>query len=259
MAWFSRKDKVAVTPAGVGSKSAPSTGVQRPSAPPGMDWVSIQGVGDHQKALGGTVPRAVHVELFPWEREQRVTARVGGQRVGELPSSIERSTYAALRARRSAGMPPVVLQGEIRRGDRVPVYLAVALPTVSQLASWAMSIAPEGWSLPRAKQEDVTLQGLHDYQEALATLHQKYGNAKRRPVASIEWTAAQGGKHDGEPLGLVSLDGIVFAEFRPRSPEKWRPLYEDHKAGTPGRLLVSFTKGSGGYGAWAVYKTPQPE
>lgn len=80
------------------------------------EWVNVTSVGDYQEVLDRKLPYAVQVELFPWERGNSVTARVDGQRVGELPASVATRLHPVLRARRKAGMPPVVVRGEARWG-----------------------------------------------------------------------------------------------------------------------------------------------
>ncbi len=221
------------------------------------EWVSVSGVGGYQEVLAGRLPRRVRVELFPWDRGTSVTVRVDGQRVGELPVGVADRVHAVLRARREARMPPVVVAGEVRRGDYVPVYLAVNIPSRDKFTGWIASVAPDGFTQPRPKEEEVGLHALSKYQNALAPLFEKYGANSRGVEVSIEWTTTPSGKYAGQPMGLVCLDGATFAELQAAHPDKWQAIYHDHQGGTLGRLLVTFWRHEGKYGAYAVYKTPQ--
>lgn len=225
------------------------------------EWVNIHGVGKHQQALAGRVPRPVQVELFPWAQAAHVAARVNGTTIGNLSDGFAAHVYEVLRARRDAGLPPVTVPGEVRRGDLVPVYLAVKIPHWGKLDAWIASVAPPGWTPAQPKrpsQEEVRLHATARYQEALAGLFEKYGARSRSVNASIEWTTTPSGAFAGKPMGLVSLDGTVFAELRAAHPEHWRSLYADHQKGTPGRLLVRLTNEGGKFGATGVYRTPRP-
>jgi hypothetical protein len=222
------------------------------------EWVNVTSVGGYQEVLDRKLPYAVQVELFPWERGNSVTARVDGQRVGELPASVATRLHPVLHARRKAGMPPVMVRGEARRGDYVPIYLAVNIPHRDKFAGWIACITPEGFTRPRPREEDVNLHALNKYEKALAALFGEHGVRTRGIEARIEWTTSPSGKYAGQPKGIVSLDGITFAELHASHPDKWRAIYDDHQMGTPGRLLVKFWKHEGRHGAFAVYKPPQP-
>lgn len=225
------------------------------------EWVNIRGVGMHQQALTGPVPRPVQVELYPWAQTPHVAARVNGKTIGNLSDGFAGHVYEVLRARRDAGLPPVTVPGEVRQGDFVPVYLAVKIPHWGKLDAWIDSVAPPGW-MPaqpnRPSQEEVRLHATARYQEALAGLFEKYGARSRSVNASIEWTTTRSGKSAGEPMGLVSLDAVVFAELQATHPEHWHSVYADYQAGTPGRLLVRLTRDGDKFGATGVYKTPRP-
>lgn len=231
--------------------------VRDPTATEG--WVNVQGVGDYQKLLAGRVPRTVQVEMFPWDRGEGITARLNGERVGDMPWNFVSKAHAALRARRQAGLQPVHLPGEIRRGDYVPVYLAVQVPGYDELATWVRSQAPEGWSMPRAKEEYPYFSTAKQYQEALAALFVKYGDATRALKVDVQFMPRPTGKSAGDLMGVVSRDGLVITEFDVEN-ERWAGLYSDHVAGNPGRLLVTFSQSSNGkYRASGVYKVPKPE
>lgn len=222
------------------------------------EWVNVEGVGDYQRLLSGRVPRPAEVELFAWDRGEGVTARIDGERVGEMPSNFVSKAHAALRARRQAGLEPVYLTGEIRRGDYVPAYLAVKVPGYYEVESWARSLAPEGWSRPREKEEYPYFSTAKQYQEALAVLFAKYSEATRGLKAEVAFMPRPAGKNAGELMGVVSRDGLVITEFDV-DHERWAGLYSDHVAGNVGRLLVSFSQSSNGkYRASGVYKVPAP-
>ena len=223
------------------------------------EWVNITGVGDYQEVLDGTLPRPVQVELFPWDRGGSVTARLDGKRVGELPASVAARVHPVLHARRRAEMPPVIVRGEARRGDYVPVYLAVNIPHRDKFTGWLASITPPGFTQPRPKEEDVNLHALNKYQDALAALFGRYGPKTRGVETRIEWTTTPSGKYAGRPMGIVSVDGIAFAELQAARPDKWQAIHDDHRAETPGRLLVTFWQHEGKHGAFAIYKTPWPD
>jgi len=222
------------------------------------EWLNITGVGDYQKVLAGRLPRHVQVELFPWDRGTSVTARVDGRRVGELPPGVADRLHPVLHARREAGMPPVMVLGQARRGNYVAVYLAVNIPNRDKFTGWISSIAPEGFTQPRPKEERASLHALNKYQDALALLFEKYGSRTRGVEASITWTTTPSGKYAGHPMGLVCLDGTTFAELNAAHPDNWQAIYDDHQAGMPGRLLVNFWQDKGKYGTFAAYRTPQP-
>jgi hypothetical protein len=218
-------------------------------------WINVQGVGEYQRVLQGRVPRAVQVELFAWERSEQITARLDGERVGDLPWQIVGPAHAALRARRERGLPPVFLPAQVRRGDYVPAYLAVRLPAQDEFDAWLASVTPEGWTKPREKEEYPSFSTAKAYQEALAELFAKHGAKDRSLVATIEFETRQDKKGNDFTLGIVKRDGLVVTEFNIDHP-RWEPIYNDHQAGTPGRLLVRFSKSGEKYRASGVYKTP---
>ncbi len=222
------------------------------------EWVNVQGVGDYQGLLTGRIPRFAEVELFAWDRGEGITARIDGVRVGDMPSRFVSKAHAALRARRQAGLEPVCLPGEIRRGDYVPAYLAVKVPGYYEVESWARSLAPGGWSRPREKEEYPYFSTAKQYQEALAALFAKYSEAARGLKAEVTFMPRPAGKNAGELMGVVSRDGLVITEFDV-DHERWAGVYSDHVAGNIGRLLVSFSQSSNGkYRANGVYKVPKP-
>lgn len=100
---------------------SPQQGLQITSVAPIADdeWVNVHGVGEYQRVLAGMVPCTVQVELFPWDREERVTARVNGQRVGELSDGFAGKVHAVLHARRVTGLAPIIVEGEVRRDGSV--------------------------------------------------------------------------------------------------------------------------------------------
>ena len=222
--------------------------------------MNIHRVGKHQGALAGPVPRPVQVELFPWQHGAHVAARVNGSTIGNLSEGFAAHVYGVLVARREAGLPPVTVPGEVRRGDIVPVYLAVNIPHWSKLEGWIQSVAPPGWAPAQPKrrsEEEVRLHASNRYQAALAELFEMYGDRSRSLRASIKWVTKTSGRLAGSTMGFVSRDGIVFAELQAAHPEHWRSIYADFQAGTPGRLLVRFTRDGERFVAIGVYKTPR--
>lgn len=220
-------------------------------------WVNVQGVGEYQRVLAGPVPRAVDVELFAWDRAEQITVRLDGERIGDLPWQIVGPAHAALRARRQMGLPPVFLPAEIRPGDFVPAYLAVQVPTQQHFDAWLATVTPEGWTKPRDKEEYPYFSTAKAYQESLADLFAKYGDKDRGMLAKIEFETRQDKKGNDYTVGVVKRDQLIVTEFQIDHP-RWEPIYTDYQSGTPGRLLVRFSRSGEKYRASGVYKTPKP-
>ncbi|WOF23799.1 hypothetical protein N8K70_03725 [Microbacterium betulae] len=139
-----RRDKE-VTPAA----PAPRSAVKRESVALTVfddnpsSWRAISDAGYYQDELRGKVPRRVEIRLQAMLREDAVRAYLGSRHVGDARLAGE--VRDALRERRKAGLPDIVVQGEVRPGDHVPVYLAADLPRKQH----AVVVAPEGWTLPK--------------------------------------------------------------------------------------------------------------
>jgi hypothetical protein len=194
----------------------------------------VGGVGRHQAILAGPV-RRVRVELMPWEKGDTITAKIDGERVGELSYSTE--LHRVLLAMRKGGLPPVVVDGEVRRGDILPRYLAVALPEISALKAfapegWEPAKSPEGWA---PAENPINVHRAKDYQDSLRALYKT--NARRRE-AQVTFRTHVGGKYDGKPEGVIVLDGQVIGELSPTSDEKWSIIHQDRAPGIAGRLMV---------------------
>jgi hypothetical protein len=212
----------------------------------------VGGVGRHQAILAGPV-RRVMVELMPWEKGDTITAKINGERVGELSYSTE--LHRVLLAMRKDGLPPVVVDGEVRRGDVVPRYLAVALPGLVELKG----LAPVGWA---PAENPINVHKGKNYQESLRAL---YKPKMRHREAQVTFRAHVGGKYDGKPEGVVTLDDQVIGELSTNSDEKWSIILQDQNSGVPGRLMVLIHPGHGGqsegtspYYVEAVYRRTKP-
>lgn len=194
----------------------------------------VRGVGGHQELLAGP-PRRVKVELMPWERSDTITAKIGGERVGEIDCSP--ALHHILLAMRKNGLPSLIVDGEVRRGDVVPRYLAVALPNPDELKT----LAPKGW-VPA--ESPINVHMTTHYQDAL---HALYGAKTRRREAQVTFRDHEGGKYAGRPEGVITLDGQIIGELSAGADAKWSIILEDRKAGIPGRLMVLIQPGHGGH------------
>jgi hypothetical protein len=212
---------------------SPQQGLQITSVAPIADdeWVNVHGVGEYQRVLAGMVPCTVQVELFPWDREERVTARVNGQRVGELSDGFAGKVHAVLHARRVTGLAPIIVEGEVRRGDYLPIYLAVRIPHWGRLAAWIESVAPTSWRPRRPAEVPARLHKLGQHQEALVRLFAKYGSRTRGVPAVIRFQPAPTSKYAGQTMGFVSIDEIVFAELNAPAEGSWSDVLADYEAG----------------------------
>ena len=194
----------------------------------------VRGVGRHQELLAGP-PRRVRVELMPWVRGDTITAKIGGERVGEIDYSP--ALHQTLLAMSKAGLPPLIVEGEVRRGDVVPRYLAVALPNPVELKS----LAPKGWEPAESL---INVHMTTHYQDAL---HALYRAKTRRREAQVTFRDHEGGKYAGKPEGVISLDGQIIGELSAGADVKWSIIHEDRQAGIPGRLMVLIQPGHGGH------------
>jgi len=208
----------------------------------------VRGVGRHQELLAGP-PRRVQVELLPWEKGDAITAMIGGERVGEIDFSP--ALHHVLLALRKEGLPLVIVEGEVRIGDAVPRYLAVDLPNPS-------SLKPPGKKSWAPTESAVNVHMTNHYQGAL---HALYVPKARRREAQVSFRTHHGGKFDGKPEGVLSLDGQVIGEFSAGADEKWAIILEDVLSGIPGRVMVTIwpghgvrPEGDGPYWVDAVYR-----
>ncbi|MHB1171424.1 MAG: hypothetical protein ACYCZY_02800 [Lacisediminihabitans sp.] len=202
------------------------------AAPSAVDtMVHVKGVGGYQSLLAGPVRRAP-VELMAWEKGDAITAKLNGQRVGEIDYSPD--VHVALLAMRHYGLPPFVANGEIRKGDYVPRYLAVDLPTVAQLKT----LLPKGWA---PAESSVSIHMTTRYQEALGALYDE--KAKMRE-AQVSFRTCEKGKYKGESEGVIDLDGQTVGELSAGNDGKWAIIREDRETGVPGQLMVKIWAGA---------------
>ena len=194
----------------------------------------VRGVGNHQELLAGP-PRRVRVELMPWERSDTITAKIGGERVGDIDFSP--ALHQVLLAMRKAGLPSLIVDGEVRLGDVVSRYLAVALPNPDELKP----LAPKGWA---PAESPINVHMATHYQDAL---HAIYRAKTRRREAQVTFRDHEGGKYAGQPEGIISLDGQIIGELSAGADAKWSIILEDRQAGIPGRLMVLIQPGHGGH------------
>jgi hypothetical protein len=234
---------------GIGKKQ-PAVPVAAPSSLAPVDTMThVKGVGRHQQVLAA-LPRFVKVELMPWQQGDTITVKINGERVGELDYSGQLHTVLA--AVRAHGLPPVIVDGEVRRGDIVARYLAVALPSPAELKS----LLPKGWA---PKESPINIQMTPRHQDGLAAAYDPKGKARE---AQVTFQTHAGGKFDGQPEGIVSLDGQVIGELSAGHDDKWSLIYDDRQAGIAGRLMVRIYGGANAttatvYTVDAVYKDRQ--
>jgi hypothetical protein len=233
---------------GFGKKHQTTPAVIAPEASDTM--AHVKGVGRHQQILAG-LPRRVQVELMPWEQGDAITAKINGERVGELDYS--GPLHTVLAALRKRGLPPVIVDGEIRRGDIVPLYLAVALPSVEDVRA----LLPSDWA-PALTHINVGMTSR--YQDELALVY----NIKQNRVAEVTFRSHEGGKADGLREGVVTLDGHVIGELAPANQKlQWAIIDSDQQNGILGRLLVETVKSHNAaknvdeFGVRATYKRPE--
>lgn len=193
----------------------------------------VRGVGRHQELLAGPA-RHVKVELMAWEKGDTITAKVDGERVGEVDYSP--ALHHVLLAMRRDGQPPVVVDGEVRHGDLVSRYLAVALPDPASL----MPLTPKIWA---PAESPINVHMTTHYQDALVTL---YRPGARRREAQVTFRVHEGGKYAGSTEGVVTLNDKVIGELSASASTKWAVILEDHRAGIPGRLMIIIWPGHGG-------------
>jgi hypothetical protein len=234
MGFFSRK------------KPAPAPAATPPVPVPVDTMIHVKGVGGYQSLLVGP-PRRVKVELMAWEKGDTITAKLDGQRVGEIDYSS--GQHEILLAIRRLGLPPVIVDGEIRKGDYVPRFLAVALPSARELKAFL----PAGWGPPESS---VNVHMTSRYQEALAALHDPKARLRE---AAVSFSPHVGGKYNGEAEGVVTLNDQTIGELSASNTEKWALILSDREAGIPGQLMVrigSTTGKDGGpsYYVEAIYK-----
>jgi len=236
---------------GLGKKRVATAAVVPPAAAPANDWMTlVRGVGRHQQILAGLPPH-VQVELMPWEQGDTITAKINGERVGELDYS--GPLHTVLAALRTRGLPPLIVEGEVRRGDIVPLYLAVALPSTEEIRAQL----PSNWA-PALTHINVGMTS--HYQDELALVY----NIKQNRVAEVTFRSHEGGKADGLREGVVTLDGHVIGELAPANQKlQWAVIDSDQQNGIPGRLLVETVKSHNAaknvdeYGVRATYKRPE--
>lgn len=212
----------------------------------------VRGVGRHQELLAGPA-RRVKVELMAWEKGDTITAKIGGERVGEIDFSP--ALHRVLLALRRAGQPPVVVDGEVRHGDHVSRYLEVALPDPVSLTL----IAPKTWA---PAESPINVHMTTHYQDALRSL---YRPSTRRREAQVSFREHGAGKYAGSTEGVVTLDDKIVGELSAGASEKWSIILEDRKAGIPGRLMITIWPGHGGqpkadnpFYVDAIYKRQAP-
>lgn len=194
-------------------------------------WIAVKGVGEYQSVLAGRVPRIVDVELMPWERGGNVTVRLGGSRVGEIWCDTDDRVFQALQARREAGLPNLVVSGEVRRGDYVRAYLAIDFPDKSR----AVDIAPAGW-VPRIPEVTETpLYRMNAYADALTEVFV----AGTKLPATVKFDVTPSGKYKGEARGVVSVNGLEVGELAAPYRYKWEQIQLDQETGVPGDLSLS--------------------
>lgn len=204
-------------------------------APAQVDTMTlVRGVGRHQELLAGPV-RRVKVELMAWEQGDTITVKIDGDRVGEIDFSP--ALHHVLLALRREGQPSVVVDGEVRHGDLVSRYLAVALPDPASLTP----LASKTWA---PAESPINVHMTTHYQDALKSL---YRPSTRRREAQVSFRLHEGGKHAGSTEGVVTLDDKIVGELSAGSSEKWSIILEDRRAGIPGRLMIIIWPGHGGH------------
>jgi len=194
---------------------------------------TVSGVGRHQAILERSSSRVV-VELVPWKRGDAITVKLDGERVGELDYS--GNLHTVLIAMMTAGLPLVSVPGEVRRGDRVPWYLAVATPDPTALKV----LHPELWvpgvqSVKLLPETGISVYRAGNYQPALRALYR--ANARRRE-ATVTFGVHTSGKFAGQRNAMVELDGQLIGELIAQYSEGWALIAEDREVGVPGRLMV---------------------
>jgi hypothetical protein len=231
---------------GFGRKQPVAVVAPKATAAPIDMMTHVKGVGRHQQILAA-LPRWVKVELMPWQQGDTITAKVNSERVGEIDYSA--SLHTVLAAMRNLGLPPVVVDGEVRRGDIVPRYLAVALPSLSELKT----LLPKGWA---PAESPINVQMITRHQDGLAAAYDPKGKAQE---AAVTFQTHTGGKFNGQPEGQISIDGHVIGELSAGHDDKWQLIYEDQQAGITGRLMVHIygstdAAGKMVYSADGIYK-----
>ncbi|MBC7593501.1 MAG: hypothetical protein H7288_06125 [Kineosporiaceae bacterium] len=193
---------------------------------------TVSGVGRHQKILGGLLGR-VTVELVPWKRGESITVKLQGERVGEFSNG---KLHTVLLAMMTAGLPLVNVPGEVRRGDWVPRYLAVATPDPKILKAlhpelWAPGVQP----VKMLPQKGIGVYRTGNYQPALRELYRP--NARRRE-ATVTFGVHTSGKFTGQRNATVELGGQVIGELIAQYSEGWELIVEDREVGVLGHLMV---------------------
>lgn len=235
---------------GFGKKQSAAPAPVAAGVPAPVDTMThVKGVGRHQQLLAA-LPRFVKVELMPWKQGDTITAKINGERVGEVDYSGE--LHTVLLAMAAQGLPPLIVDGEVRRGDIVARYLAVALPSPSELKT----LLPKGWA---PKENPINIQMTTRHQDGLAAAFDPKGKYRE---AQVIFGTHSGGKFDGQPEGTVSIDGQVIGELSAGHDDKWALIHEDQVSGVTGRLMVriySETDSAGvvKYTADAIYKYRQ--
>jgi hypothetical protein len=188
----------------------------------------------------------VKVELMPWKQGDTITAKINGKRVGELDYSDQLRTVLAAMA--AQGVPSVVVDGEVRRGDVVARYL---------VALWSLGTAhPVPAGLGSKGDRD---QHSDDDPAPRRARRRRLRPERRVPGGRVTFGTHSGGKFDGQTEGAITLDGSVIGELSAGHDEKWGRIHEDQESGISGRLMVRIYAGTDAagvttYTADGVYK-----